>query len=191
MDYVVALLQGRESWVAGSDEADEGVSRHSAAGPEFGQTFFVNGEPIGFNGFDFGEPSGGTSENVLHMFGGQWWNDVDPTYPNISGFMVEFSVLSGDFNYDGTVDAADYVAWQKGLIASTPSNYDVWRSSLSSNQQRRIRGECEFHHSGTDGANADDDCSSYLVSPAKSYRAANARISLTDERLNRPNSTEE
>ena len=69
MDYVVALLQGRESWIAGSDETDEGVWRW-AAGPELGQTFFVNGEPTGFNGFDIGEPNGGTSENVLHMLAG-------------------------------------------------------------------------------------------------------------------------
>ena len=124
MDYVVTLLQGRESWIAGSDEADEGVWRW-AAGPELGQTFFVNGEPTGFNGFDIGEPNGGTSENVLHMLGGQWWNDVDATYLNISGFMVEFSVLPGDFNYDGTVDAADYVMWRK--TDGSQAGYNSWR----------------------------------------------------------------
>ena len=125
MDYVVALLQGRESWIAGSDAADEGVWRW-AAGPELGQTFFVDGEPIGYNGFAIGEPNGGTSENVLHMLGGQWWNDVSATYPNNSGFVVEFSVLPGDYNFDGVVDASDYVVWRK--TDGTEGGYDTWRS---------------------------------------------------------------
>src|SRR5262249_15044183 len=39
------------------------------------------------------------------------------------------SVLPGDFNYDGTVDAADYVVWRKGLGTTyTQSDYDTWRS---------------------------------------------------------------
>ena len=125
MDYVVALLQGRESWIAGSDEVDEGDWRW-AAGPELGQTFYVNGEPIGFNGFGIGEPNGGMSDNVLHMFGGQWWNDVDASYPNNSGFVVEFSVLPGDYNYNGMVDAADYVIWRKNH--GTQAGFDTWRA---------------------------------------------------------------
>jgi hypothetical protein len=60
------------------------------------------------------------------MLGGQWWNDVDANYPNISGFMVEFSVLPGDFNHSGTVDAADYVVWRK--TDGTPAGYNVWRT---------------------------------------------------------------
>jgi T5SS/PEP-CTERM-associated repeat protein len=38
-------------------------------------------------------------------------------------------VLPGDFNNSGTVDAADYAAWRKGLNTTyTPSDYDVWRT---------------------------------------------------------------
>jgi hypothetical protein len=37
--------------------------------------------------------------------------------------------LPGDFNHDGIVDSADYVAWRKGLGATyTQSDYEVWRS---------------------------------------------------------------
>jgi hypothetical protein len=37
--------------------------------------------------------------------------------------------LSGDFNQDGIVDTADYVAWRNGLGTTyTQSDYDVWRS---------------------------------------------------------------
>jgi hypothetical protein len=36
---------------------------------------------------------------------------------------------TGDFNSDGTVDAADYVAWRKGLGTTyTQSHYDIWRA---------------------------------------------------------------
>ena len=34
--------------------------------------------------------------------------------------------LPGDFNFDGTVDAADYVVWRKNF--GTQTSYDVWRS---------------------------------------------------------------
>jgi hypothetical protein len=37
----------------------------------------------------------------------------------------------GDYNQDGTVDAADYVVWRDGLgTAYTPADYDVWRANF-------------------------------------------------------------
>jgi uncharacterized protein YjbI with pentapeptide repeats len=37
--------------------------------------------------------------------------------------------LPGDFNLDGTVDAADYVVWRKGIsVAPTQENYYIWRT---------------------------------------------------------------
>lgn len=39
--------------------------------------------------------------------------------------------LAGDFDQNGVVDAADYVAWRKGvLVASTPANYNLWRANF-------------------------------------------------------------
>jgi probable HAF family extracellular repeat protein len=39
--------------------------------------------------------------------------------------------LLGDFNFDGTVNAADYVVWRKGVgIAPTQENYNLWRSNF-------------------------------------------------------------
>ncbi|MCI0334883.1 MAG: hypothetical protein L0228_16845 [Planctomycetes bacterium] len=39
--------------------------------------------------------------------------------------------LAGDFNGDGSVDAADYVVWRKGVgVASTPENYNLWRTNF-------------------------------------------------------------
>jgi len=36
--------------------------------------------------------------------------------------------LSGDYNHDGTVDAADYVVWRK--TDGTPAGYDAWRANF-------------------------------------------------------------
>jgi hypothetical protein len=39
--------------------------------------------------------------------------------------------LPGDFNLDNVVDAADYVAWSKGVgTAATPAQYDLWRANF-------------------------------------------------------------
>jgi hypothetical protein len=40
-------------------------------------------------------------------------------------------VTAGDYNRDGTVDAADYVVWRKGLGTTyTQADYDVWRANF-------------------------------------------------------------
>ena len=39
--------------------------------------------------------------------------------------VVESTGLPGDYNADGTVNAADYVAWRKN--DGTPAGYDTWR----------------------------------------------------------------
>jgi hypothetical protein len=38
---------------------------------------------------------------------------------------------TGDYNQNGTVDAADYVVWRKGLGAIyTQNDYNVWRTNF-------------------------------------------------------------
>jgi autotransporter-associated beta strand protein len=38
--------------------------------------------------------------------------------------------LPGDFNVDGIVDAADYVAWQKGLVTGAPDQLATWQANF-------------------------------------------------------------
>jgi hypothetical protein len=39
--------------------------------------------------------------------------------------------LDGDFNHDGSVDAADYVVWRKGVgVETTEDNYNIWRTNF-------------------------------------------------------------
>jgi predicted dienelactone hydrolase len=53
---------------------------------------------------------------------------IDPlTFEIVPAVVTE----SGDFNQDGTVDAADYVVWRKGLGTTyTQADYDVWRANF-------------------------------------------------------------
>jgi hypothetical protein len=52
------------------------------------------------------------------------WADV-----TVSVSSVGFS-LPGDYNHNGVVDAADYVAWRKspGNFGGNPSGYNTWRN---------------------------------------------------------------
>ena len=41
------------------------------------------------------------------------------------------TAIAGDFNADGTVDAADYVLWREGAaVPNTPQNYALWRTNF-------------------------------------------------------------
>jgi len=47
------------------------------------------------------------------------------------GFVGTSAALSGDYNRDGVVDAADYVVWRKGVgTIYTQNHYNVWRSNF-------------------------------------------------------------
>jgi probable HAF family extracellular repeat protein len=49
----------------------------------------------------------------------------------VTGVPVMGAPFPGDQNADGTVDAADYVVWRKGLgTIYTPDDYDIWRANF-------------------------------------------------------------
>jgi hypothetical protein len=46
-------------------------------------------------------------------------------------FVVDMNTeLAGDFNNDGAVDVADFVAWQKGLVPKTLPNFNLWHKNF-------------------------------------------------------------
>jgi hypothetical protein len=52
---------------------------------------------------------------------------VDPVL--FMGINSAAASIPGDFNADGTVDAADYIVWRNGLGTTyTQPDYDVWRA---------------------------------------------------------------
>jgi hypothetical protein len=55
---------------------------------------------------------------------GNGWDIVAP-------FRIVAEMPPGDFNQDGTVDAADYVVWHKGVGTTyTQGDYDTWRANF-------------------------------------------------------------
>ncbi|MCI0331975.1 MAG: PEP-CTERM sorting domain-containing protein [Planctomycetes bacterium] len=52
--------------------------------------------------------------------------EFDVVYNAQSVVVAVLSALPGDYNGDGTVDAADYVVWRKN--DGTPAGYDTWRA---------------------------------------------------------------
>jgi hypothetical protein len=62
------------------------------------------------------------------LTGRQW--DISQLYTT-GVLSVIAAPLQGDYNGNGVVDAADYVAWRASLgTIYTQSDYDVWRSNF-------------------------------------------------------------
>ena len=101
-------------------------------------------------------------------------------------FPTETIAFPGDYNHNGTVDAADYVVWRHTLGQSGTSlaadgdgsgtidqaDYDEWCAPLRSNGRQRHGCQYECRGSRTSNTGAADDCGGWLVSPATSSRAA-------------------
>ena len=89
--------------------------------PAAGQSFDI---------LDWGNIVGAFSAISLPtLAGGLTWNT---TQLYTAGVLSIASVgLPGDYNLNGTVDAADYVVWRKGLGTTyTQTDYDVWRANF-------------------------------------------------------------
>jgi hypothetical protein len=72
-----------------------------------------------------GTISGKFSSIQLPILAGSLQWDTSKLYAN--GVLA--ATLSGDFNGNGTVDAADYIVWRKGLGTTyTQNDYNIWRT---------------------------------------------------------------
>jgi hypothetical protein len=91
-----------------------------------------------FNLFDWGGLAGTFSSLALPALSGVTW-DASQLYTTGAISVAAAPILLGDYNSNGTVDAADYVLWRKYNNTattlpndSTPgtnqSDYDVWRA---------------------------------------------------------------
>lgn len=77
-----------------------------------------------FDILDWGGLAGTFSQVQLPTLTNGIWNTSQLYTTGV--ISVEPSGLPGDYNHNGIVDAADYVAWRKS--AGTQSGYDTWRS---------------------------------------------------------------
>ncbi|MEX2307004.1 MAG: hypothetical protein WD738_05400 [Pirellulales bacterium] len=95
--------------------------------------FLINGfNPAVNNSFDildWGSLSGTFDSISLPALSGFVAWDTSNLYT--TGVLAVAPALPGDFNVDGSVDAADYVVWRKGLgTAHTPDDFNVWRANF-------------------------------------------------------------
>ena len=58
-------------------------------------------------------------------------SDMDVRAMDVIGYNRVATSLAGDFNFDGVVDAADYVVWRN--TGGTQASYDVWRAHFGQN----------------------------------------------------------
>jgi autotransporter-associated beta strand protein len=79
-----------------------------------------------FDILDFTSASGAFAVfDLPDLSPGLSWNTANLLY---SGVLEVVDGLPGDFNKDGTVDAADFVMWQKN--DGSPQGYNTWRAHL-------------------------------------------------------------
>ncbi len=76
-----------------------------------------------------------------------------------NGSLIVATPTPGDFNLDGEVDSADYVAWRNGLGTKyTPADYSDWRELWSSYWCRRwTRRQCVSSGANFAASSADRD----------------------------------
>jgi hypothetical protein len=58
-------------------------------------------------------------------------SELDVRAMDVIGYNRIATTLAGDFNFDGIVDASDYVVWRKA--GGTQVSYDVWRAHFGQN----------------------------------------------------------
>ena len=80
---------------------------------------------------------------------------------NLTSFTQRFSqngapVLAGDYNKNGTVDAADYVVWRKNDGPS--QGYDTWRAHFGEICRQWLGCQCECHRPRTDNVGDANVC---------------------------------
>jgi hypothetical protein len=90
---------------------------------------FIPSAGQSFNILDWGSLAGTFSSLSLPTLAGLAWNTSQLYTTGV--LSLNATGLPGDFNNDGVVNAADYIAWRKGIgVAPTPENYNLWRTNF-------------------------------------------------------------
>ncbi len=66
----------------------------------------------------------------------EWEYSLDPALLRLTSLSAGVSELTGDYNGNGIVDAADYVVWRK--TGGSPDAYNIWHK-LWPNRGQRLR----------------------------------------------------
>ena len=106
------------------------VTTVGSAGP-LSQSFYGTSDQGG-NVYEWNELRGGlrggSAQTVETDMRSTYYAGFDPSFGDVNriGFRVASVPMSGDFNNNGTVDAADYIVWRKSN--GTPTEYNTWRA---------------------------------------------------------------
>jgi hypothetical protein len=82
-----------------------------------------------FNLFDWISQNGTFDTLDLPALAGLAWN-TSQLYVSGALSLAAAVGLPGDYNFNGTVDAADYVVWRKNPGGFTVNAYDTWRANF-------------------------------------------------------------
>jgi hypothetical protein len=108
----------------------DGTSTVSGSVPASGLLATLTIDTTGLNSGTF--PLRLTVASELGPFATTLWSasGPDPIPLSVSdGSLIVAVPIAGDFNLNGTVDAADYTVWRNGLGSSyLPADYAVWKS---------------------------------------------------------------
>jgi uncharacterized protein YjbI with pentapeptide repeats len=137
-DRMNAVSGGTLELVLG--DADWGSTMSVVIMPDLGGTLRVrfadqaNLAPLLGTTFDFFDWPGVLETNnrfdAIELPPGTQW-DLNQLYVTGTAQLTFIPVPTGDFNRDGTVDAADYVVWRNGLGTTyTQADYDAWRANF-------------------------------------------------------------
>jgi hypothetical protein len=90
-----------------------------------------NSNPLSVQTTNYGPPAGVLQVGVDYVYGIILADRAGGRLENVSRtFSEPFRyTIAGDFNTDGTVDAADYVYWRKNL-SGEQAMYDAWRENF-------------------------------------------------------------
>jgi uncharacterized protein YjbI with pentapeptide repeats len=80
--------------------------------------------------------SGVTPTGIFNVESAHLW-DLSRLYSAGEVTLLSATTLPGDFNSDGTLDAADYVVWRNGLGTTyTQTDYNTWRANFGKTAAR-------------------------------------------------------
>jgi hypothetical protein len=101
----------------------------TGAGNDANVTLNIQGTPLDDSGTQWLYSGAGGSAPVqssVSGLGNSFTYNIAPR--SLVVLLIPAIELDGDFNGDGTVDAADYVVWRK--TDGTPEGYDAWRANF-------------------------------------------------------------
>lgn len=132
-----ALTQNLEFAI--NDNNQDGVFGGTGAADPVAAAAVTTGMEFSIALADIGNPTDGSQIRIMavinngdhNYLSNQILGSLAPPQGNLgSNGNGNFYFDFGDYNFDRTVDAADYVVWRKASIGGNPGGYNTWRANF-------------------------------------------------------------